>query len=387
MTRRKRLQTPLFLGLLGLAYLAGSWASGRDAAWVKLRYGAWGGPGVDAAPGPMDAVRVKDYAPQSSIVASETLIAKARFPVVDAHAHVNANTPEEVAAWVRTMDEVGIQTTIVLTGATGAEFDRLVELYLKPYPARFQLYCGMDTTHFDQPDYAARAVAELARCYRKGARGVGELTDKGYGLSGDASLPRSRRLHPDDPRLDAFWKKCAELKIPANVHIADHPSCWKPLDVYQERTPDYQHFNLYGKDVPSYEELIAIRDRTLSRHAATRFIACHLGNQGHDLGALARALDAHPNLYLDISARDYEVGRAPRGAAKFLAAYGTRVLYGSDMGREASMYRAWWRLFESADEFMPGRMWWRYYGLRLPAPVLSRLYRDNARAVMNREPL
>lgn len=102
----KRLQTAL---LLGLAFLAGSWASGRDEAWVKIRYGAWGGPGVDAAPGPMDAVRVKDYAPQSSIVASETVIAKARFPVVDAHAHVNANTPEEVRAWVRTMDAVGIR--------------------------------------------------------------------------------------------------------------------------------------------------------------------------------------------------------------------------------------------------------------------------------------
>ncbi|HXJ42111.1 MAG TPA: hypothetical protein VNH18_22730, partial [Bryobacteraceae bacterium] len=59
-------------------------------------------------------------------------------------------------------------------------------------------------------------------------------------------------------------------------------------------------------------------------------------------------------------------------------------LYGSDMGREKSMYQAWWRLFETADEFMPGRMWWRYYGLDLPTPVLSRLYGENARGLMNR---
>jgi predicted TIM-barrel fold metal-dependent hydrolase len=200
-------------------------------------------------------------------------------------------------------------------------------------------------------------------------------------------LRRTQRLHPDDPRLDAFWKKSAELKIPVSVHIADHPSCWRPLDVYQERTPDYQHFNLYGKDVPSYEELIAIRDRTLAGHSTTRFIACHLGNQGHDLTALSKELDSYPNLYLDISARDYEVGRTPRAAAKFLAAYRTRVLFGSDMGREKSMYQAWWRLFESADEFMPGRMWWRYYGLELPSPVLASLYRENARSLMNRDPL
>jgi predicted TIM-barrel fold metal-dependent hydrolase len=273
------------------------------------------------------------------------------------------------------MDETGIEMTVVLTGATGDAFDRLVDLYLKPYPARFQLFCGIDTREVDKPDYPERAAAELARCYKRGARGAGELTDKGTGFGG--------RLHPDDPRLDAFWDKCAELNIPANIHIADHPSCWKPLDVYQERTPDYQHFNLYGKNLPSWEELIAMRDRTLAKHPKTRFIACHLGNQGHDLSSLAATLDRHPNLYVDISARDYEVGRAPRTAGRFLARYRNRVLFGTDMGREKSMYQAWWRLFESADEFMPGRVWWRYYGLELPAPVLESLYRGNARQVLN----
>ena len=53
------------------------------------------------------------------------------------------------------------------------------------------------------------------------------------------------------------------------------------------------------------------------------------------------------------------------------------------MGREKDMYRAWWRLLESDDEFMPGRIWWRYYGLELQAPVLESLYRANARRVLN----
>lgn len=354
-----------------------------DPEWIKVRYGAWGGPGVNAAPGPMDAVALKDYAPKSSVVVKETFVAKAKYPAIDVHAHVLAKTPEEVREWVRTMDEVGIERTVVLTGATGAQFDKLVELYLKPYPDRFQLYCGLDTRDIDNPDYAERTVAELVRCYKLGARGVGELSDKGTGFTRDTKLPRDKRLHPDDPRLDAFWSKCAELQLPINIHIADHPSCWKPLDVYQERTPDYQHFNQYGKDVPSWEELIAIRNRTLAKHPKTRFIACHLGNQGHDPAALSAVLERYPNLFVDISARDYEVGRAPRTAEHFLSKYRTRVLFGTDMGREKSMFQAWWRLFESADEFMPGRMWWRYYGLDLPAPVLESLYRGNARRILN----
>ena len=358
-----------------------------DATWIKLRYGAWGGPGVRAAPGPMDAVALKDYAPKPSLIVPETSVPKARYPAVDIHTHVTARTPEEVREWVRTMDEVGIETSVVLTGATGAEFDKLADLYLKPYPTRFQLYCGLERRDIDKPDYPERAALELARCYQRGARGVGEITDKGGGLTRDTKLPRDKRLHPDDPRMDRFWQKCAELKIPVSLHVADHPSCWTPLDVHWERTPDYQHFNQYGQDVPSHEELIAIRNRTLARHPKTIFMACHLGNQGHDLAALGKELDRYPNLYLDISARDYEVGRAPRAAVKFLTRYQDRVLFGTDMGRQKEMFQAWWRLFESADEFMPGRMWWRYYGLELPAPVLENLYRGNARRLLNRAKL
>ncbi len=124
-----------------------------------------------------------------------------------------------------------------------------------------------------------------------------------------------RGFIPTIPRLDLFWKKCAELKIPVNTHIADHPSCWQPLGPNQERTPDFQHFNLYGKDVPSYEELLGHRDRLLERHPDTRFIACHLSNQGNNLAAAGQALDRFPNLYFDISARDYELGRQPRDGA------------------------------------------------------------------------
>jgi predicted TIM-barrel fold metal-dependent hydrolase len=342
--------------------------------------------GVTVQSGPMDSILLKDYNPESSLVVPERAVAKARFPAVDVHSHPlmeGIRTPQDVAAWVRTLDEVGIETSVVFTGATGDAFDRAVELF-KPYANRFQLYCALDTSNIDVPDYPQRAVKELERCYRKGARGVGELTDKGSGMQHGAA-PRDRRLHPDDARLDAFWDKCGELKIPVNVHIADHPSCWKPLGPRQERTPDFQAFNLYGKDVSSYEELLAMRGRMLAKHPRTTFIACHLGNQGNDFGSLSKELDRYPNLYLDISARDYEVGREPRSALRFLTRYKDRVLFGTDMGMAKDMYRAWWRLLETGDEFIPGRLWWRYYGLELPAPVLESLYRANARRVLSWE--
>jgi predicted TIM-barrel fold metal-dependent hydrolase len=344
--------------------------------------------GVRVQAGPMDTILLKDYAPVSSLVVPVTPVPKARFPVIDVHTHTSMSTiksPQDVAAWVRTMDEVGIERTIVFTGATGAAFDRQVELFLKPYPNRFQLWCDLDTKNIEAPDFPQRAVAELVRCYQKGARGVGELSDKGSGIQGGPPLPRDKRLHYDDPRLDLVWKKCAELKLPVNIHVADHPSCWQPLGPNQERSPDFQHFNLYGKDVPSYEELLAMSDRLLARQPKTIFIACHLRNQGNDLGTLSKVLDRYPNLYVDISARDYEIGRQPRFAAKFLARYKDRVLFGTDMGNAKQMYQGWWHLLETADEYLPGRVWWRVYGLELPAPVLESLYRGNALKILNWE--
>jgi hypothetical protein len=94
--------------------------------------------GVPVVAGPMDAVLLKDYAPDSSLKVPETQPAKARFPVIDVHAHVYAETPQEVAEWVRTMDEVGVELTVVLTEAVGKEFDRLVDLYLKLYRSNAQ---------------------------------------------------------------------------------------------------------------------------------------------------------------------------------------------------------------------------------------------------------
>ena len=212
----------------------------------------------------MDSILVKDWVPDSSLVVSETNIAKARFPAIDVHVHARGDlgdTPESLAAWVQIMDEAGVEKMIVLSEATGAKFDRLADLYQKNYPTRFQLWCGLDEQEFERADYPERAAAELERCYRKGGRGVGELSDKGWGIMGGIvaaygnppGLPRERRMHMDDPRLDLFWKKCAQLKIPVSLHVADHPSAWRPPDNHQERTPRYQAYNQYGSDVPTYE--------------------------------------------------------------------------------------------------------------------------------------
>jgi predicted TIM-barrel fold metal-dependent hydrolase len=135
--------------------------------------------------------------------------------------------------------------------------------------------------------------------------------------------------------------------------------------------------------VPGFDDLIAMRDRVLARHPHTKFIAAHLANQGHNLGALAAALDRFPNLYVDLSARDFEVGRQPGNAALFLQKYRHRVLFGTDYMQTTAMYRKWWQVLETADEYLPGPAGWPMYGLQLPDAVLKAVYRENARRLLN----
>lgn len=161
-----------------------NWQS--DPEWIKVKYGPWGGPGISTdTKGPMDDVLLKDHAPKTSVVTPVTEVPKAKYPVIDTHLHnypervEGRDTREVIDEWVQTMDEVGIEKSVILTEAIGEEFDRFVEMYLEPYPDRFQLYCGLDMSGIESSDYPKRAARQLEACYNKGARGVGEIPIKG----------------------------------------------------------------------------------------------------------------------------------------------------------------------------------------------------------------
>jgi hypothetical protein len=86
-------------------------------------------------------------------------------------------TDAQVDEWVKTMDQVGIARSTILTYSTGARFDSVVEKYQR-YKDRFEIWCGFDYTGYDKPGWQQHAVEELERCYKKGARGVENLAIK-----------------------------------------------------------------------------------------------------------------------------------------------------------------------------------------------------------------
>jgi predicted TIM-barrel fold metal-dependent hydrolase len=327
-----------------------------------------------------ERILLKDYRPKSLYKIPVTEVAKAKFPIIDMHSHPYAKTPEQIAEWVRNMDEVGVEKTIILTMATGAEFDAINRNYSK-YPDRFEPWCGFDFAGYNQPAFGSAAVRELERCKNAGARGVGEIHDKGKGLrSGKSNAPG---MHPDDPRMDALFEKIAELGMPISLHVADPIWMYQKMDKTNDGLMNAYEWRLDNQpNIVGLSGMVEILERTAQRHPKTTFVACHFANLDYDLARLGDVFARNPNLYADISARYAETAPIPRFAAQFYAKHADRLVYGTDMGFDKPMYRTTFRILETQDEHFyeidQFSYHWPLNGFALPDSILQQVYHDTA---------
>ena len=327
-----------------------------------------------------NTILLKDYRPRSIYKVPVAQIKKAKFPIIDMHSHPYPKTEAEISNWLKNMDEVNVEKTMVLTMTAGKEFDGICAKYSR-YPDRFEVWCGLDFSGHNTPGFPDGAVQELARCHDAGAKGIGEIHDKGKGLrSGKSTAPG---IHPDDPRVDAIWEKAAELHMPVSLHVADPIWMYQPMDRHNDGLMNAYEWRLDNQpNIVKLPGMIEILERTASRHRKTTFVACHFANLDYDLAHLGEVFDRNPNLYADISARYAETAPIPRFAAQFYAKYSDRLVYGTDMGFDTKMYRITFRILESQDEhFYETEQFgyhWPLYGLGLSDEILEHVYRGNA---------
>lgn len=329
---------------------------------------------------------LKDYRPQSLYKNNETFIEKARYPVIDLHAHPYARSEADLDQWVKTMDQMGIDKTVVMTYETGAAFDSLFQVYSK-YDDRFILFCGFDYTGYDQPGFGPAAVKELERCFEVGARGIGELGDKGKGLF--YSRPtKAYGMHIDDPRMKPLIQKAGELGMPISIHVAEPIWMYEKMDHTNDGLMNAFKWRLDNQEgIVDHARMIRILENAVRDNPQTTFIACHYANSSYDLTILGRLFDLYPNLYADISARFAETAPIPRTVNRFYNQYPDRLVYGTDMGMSADMYRTTFRILETEDEhFYDHDLFsyhWALHGYGLSEEVLEKVYRLNALKVLN----
>jgi len=327
---------------------------------------------------------LKDYRPRSIYKIPVTQITKAKFPIIDMHSHPYAKTDAEISTWLQNMDAANVEKTIILTMATGKEFDDINKKYSQ-HPDRFELWCGLDLTQYNQPSFHAAATKELARCHDAGARGIGEIHDKGKGLqSGKIKAPG---MHPDDPRMDAVWQKAADLHMPISLHVADPIWMYQKMDKTNDGLMNAYEWRLDNQpNIVDLSGMVEILERTAQRHPKTIFVACHFANLDYDLARLGDVFEHNSNLYADISARYAETAPIPRFASQFYAKHADRLVYGTDMGFDLDMYHITFRILESQDEHFyetdQFSYHWPLYGLGLSDEILQHVYRDNAKKLL-----
>jgi len=323
---------------------------------------------------------IDEYQPKSTLVTREHHIERARYPFVDIHSHHWNPTSEHVDQVVKEMNTINLRVLVNLSGGTGEELKKTVAAMKGRYPDRFVVFANLSYDDLNTAGYGKRAALRLEQDVKNGAQGLKIF--KNYGM--DLKYANGERVHVDDPEFDAVWEKCAELKIPVLIHIAEPSAFFDPWDYQNERWEELREFPGRARPpskYPPFETLIAERNRMFAAHPRTNFIAAHLAFHGNDLERLGKLLDANPNVYVDIAAVLAELGRQPYSARDFLVKYQDRVLMGKDI-YDVNEYKWYFRALETRDEYFEyyrkRHAFWRIYGLQLPDEVLKKIYYENA---------
>jgi predicted TIM-barrel fold metal-dependent hydrolase len=337
------------------------------------------------------APSIVDYRPVSTlIVPSVGMKWKAKFPVVDFHGHpTNAQlgSPEALERFGPTLDSINVRLMIAANNTSGDQLVKGVEL-VKNSPTmkdRVRFLTGISFNGVGTPGWAAKAVAQLEADAKAGAVGIGEIS-KGFGLN--AKKADGSRLKLDDPELKPVWEAAARLKLPVFVHTADPQEFFKPVDNKNERWLELSLFpeRRYPQDrYPSFETLMNERDNLFKANPKTTFVTAHMGWHANDLPRLGKMFDEMPNVYGELGAVLYDIGRQPRAAHDFFVKYQDRILFGKD-SFQPEEYPYYWRVFETKDDYFDYyrnyHAFWKLYGIDLPDAVLKKVYYANALRLM-----
>ena len=325
-----------------------------------------------------------DYQPRSTLVTPEHAVRTAKYPAIDYHGHPGGRltTPQGLSDMGAALDSLNIRVMVAADNLSG---DRLAAAMRNIRASdkmkdRVRVLAGVDFRNVG-PGWAEKAVQQLRADVAAGAVGVGEIS-KSLGLS--IRKADGSRLKIDDPDLDPLWTECARLGIPVFIHTADPQEFFQPIDYSNERWLELALFagRRYPADrFPAFEQLMSERDNLFRRNRKTTFVAAHMGWHANDLGRLGRMLDEMPNVYTEVGAVLYDIGRQPRGAHDFFVKYQDRILFGKD-SFQPEEYPYYWRVFETDDEYFDYyrgyHAFWKLYGISLPDTVLRKVYYQNA---------
>ena len=320
--------------------------------------------------------------------------------MLDMHVHLS---PTAVPRLETLMTRYAIERVVNLSGGdplTGLDEQMTAAATA---PGKIIVFTTLAYAQAEYRDYGQRMTRLLELAHDRGARGLKIAKALGLGLRDSAG----RLIPVDDPALDPVFERAGELGMPVAIHTGDPEAFWRPVDAANPRRAELEAhpgWALYGRPVPSFDELLGQLERRIARHPRTTFISVHFGNAAERPEYVAQLLRKYPNLYIDTAARIPELGRQPPAALQaFFLEFQDRILYGSDLGvgpepsplflgsqgprppaaaDQERFFSATRRYFETSDVAFehptPIQGDWRISGIALPRHVLEKIYHDNA---------
>ena len=333
----------------------------------------------------LPAPSILDYRPRSTLVTTEHLKPRAKYPAIDFHGHPQQllGSAEGLASLKASIDSHNLGLMIAAENQSGERLTRTLNLVnASPLKGRVAVFTGIDLQNVG-PGWAERAVSRLEADIKAGAVGVGEV-GKGFGQT--IRKADGSRLRLDDPELNPIWEAAARLGVPVFIHTADPSEFYETIDYHNERWLELALFpgrRVEEGSVPPFDSIMAERDNLFKRNPKTTFIAAHMGWHGSDLARLGKLLDL-PNVYTEVGAVLYDIGRQPRAAHDFFVKYQDKILFGKDSFQPGE-YPYYWRVFETRDDYFDYyrdyHAFWKLYGIDLPDEVLKKVYYKNALAI------
>jgi hypothetical protein len=296
---------------------------------------------------------------------------------VDAHTHVYRDDPAFSAMLQRLhLHVLDVLVVDVKDDATHRTLDSLKQgalQFVSSNPGRASLSTTFNPFTWNDPGFPSSVIASLNQDFAHGAVGMTTWTNLGMVLKDASGKP----VMLDDPKLQLIYKDIAAKHKTLIAHITTADEAWSPAT------------DASSNPQSSVPAILQSRDRILQQNPHLRVVGAHLGSLKDDLDQVGRRMEQYPDFAVDTSGRiDYLTTQPREQVLAFLLKFQDRILYGSDLGfRKAdvtgdaielwqSRYALDWRYFSSDDTFdYKGR---QVHGLHLPAPVLRKLFRDNA---------
>lgn len=315
---------------------------------------------------------------------------------IDAHIHYMGDAPDSLEL----LEQLDLKMlNICVAEDANGQWRSQADVYRglsQEQPGRYAWCTSFDLPRFDDLQYVDKVITELERDFAQGAAAC--KVWKNIGM--EVRKPSGEHLMVDDPLLEPIFSFIADRNKTLLMHIADPLDCWRPL---QESSPHYSYYSehpewhLYGRDdMPSHQQLMEARDAVVARHPNLRVVGAHLGSLEHDVAEVAKRFDRYPNFAVDMSARLLDLALQDAGKVRpFFLKYQDRILFGTDMGtwglasampesRRERLRQEFTNSYEEHYRYLenegPMRISEReVVGIGLPADVLEKLYRANAR--------